>query len=1073
MTMLLVLAAAALQLPLPTAERSVRFSYCPGECRAKASLVFLGDGKKTATWSLRSFDQDFKRRKEGKEEFLDNGVPVFSKTARKEGAKIEDSGISVSGGRQGPNVRIHSKARVQGRYTDKQIDDIFAHPEKYGEPAKDHAFLFEFRRGADGGCELWEGGSFVGPFPAGRVDAVRLETGGAAKAVRLPDGAENADPLKLDLAVPKPFDTSVCKVNLGSYLLECDGYLSREPHDALPDSFLRRVPAATYSGALVHCRVDDAANATCLLTARMTNFHCPSNEGRSPEAITQETKELPHRDGEYDVVFSLDPGKIQDLVHDNKDRFLDFELLGGLEPGGSSQAKNRYKPDGKRSGVTVLGVTLVRSPASLHVANGAYGNVFVAGETACVTARVVAAKAGNYKLAWRVSDLDGKVIERQATNLALAEGQEWRKTLAFGGMCVGWYRLEVVLADNAGNRLVRFPDGAFVVIAKDGRKAGYESPYFTWNRIGRMDTNGFRQVGAYLKKLGIRRTQLKKYTEEDAKEFGLTLGEGHWCGAKGATQAEKEADYERQVREMLARWPHISSALIFHEKSGGPQPQELVGGVTELDAAQKARQKELVDEAAWHARIWRKVAPRVELKVGNASSSLPILGSLFRGGYPKELIDTMGEERVGQQMSPERCTGEGFRNLKDLAEMYGYANGPAACYEWKSHVRRNFFGNLRKHAAWYVRDCLIALAWGSRQVTVPSGPEIGNSYFNTCWGGGALTRSPLLQPFPLVAAVANLTRTLDRCMFSRLVPTGSKSVYLVEFRNPEGCPVYAGWAARGIVETKIETRAKEACVVDLFGRETTCAMAAKFTVRLSEEPTYLKLDGPIVRADATAPRTYPWETYAGQERRSVLASLNKVADVELVAESDPRFAVGKTSLQWLRQGNFDLKEVREDGKPCLSLAVRTDKPVTPRVYEYGFLKLRKPVAVPEGAKTIGLEVRGNSSWGKLVFEIEDAKGRKFITLGQGADYYDMSDTMSLNYDGWHFLQFMVRPDSPALVASIGMNMKQWRGWKPDRPFAYPVKVTGIGFLARRYGFDLMEWVRPDSDEIRFRNLSAY
>ena len=1064
---------AALQLPLPTAERSVRFSYCPGEEKAKAVLVFSCTGKKTAAWSIKSFDQDFDRRRETKEEFIDNGVPVFRKVKSKERTRIADAGIAVIGRGLKPNVRIHSKARAQGRYTDKQIDDLLAHPEKYGEPAKDHVFRFELRKGADGDYGLWEGGSFVGPFPTGRIDAVCLETGVAATAERLPDGVENADPLQLDLAVPKPFDTSVCKVNLGSYLLECDGYLSREPHDALPDSFLRRVPAATYVGARVRCRVDGSTNATCKLTARLTNFHCPSNEGRSPEAIAQETKELPHRDGEYEVEFRLDAGKIQDLVHDHKDRFLDFELLGGLATGGSSQTTNLYRPDGRRSGVTVLGVTLLKSPASLHIANGAYGNTFVAGESVCVTARVVAAKAGGYRLGWRVKDLDGKVVEEGLERLSLAAGEKWEKILAFAAKSVGWYRLEAELANENGERLVRFPDGAFVIVAKDGPKAGYESPFFTWNKLGLMGTNDFRRIAAYLQKLGIRRTQLKKYTEEDAKEFGLTLGEAYWYGGKGASQAEREADVEREVREMLRKWPHISSALIYHEKSGFPQPQELVGGVTELNAAQLVKQKELVDTAVWHAKIWRKLAPHVELKIGNSSGSLPIVSALFRGGYPKELVDTMGDERVGQQMSPERCTGEDFRNLKDLADMYGYTNGPAACYEWKSHVRRNFFGNLRKHAAWYMRDCLIALAWGARQVTVLSGPEIGNSYYNTCWGGGALTRSPLLQPLPMVAAVATLTRTLDRCRFSRLVPTGSKSVYLLEFRNPDGGYVYAGWTPRGVVETAFDTRAKSARGVDLYGRETCFATATKFAAKLSEEPTYLLLDGPIVRADATAQRTFPWEMHAGMESRTVLAPLDRADDVELVTAPDGRFLPGKASLQWVRQGSFDVRAARDGGTGCIVIVAKDDAPMLPRVHEYGLLKLKNPVPVPETATTIGLEVRGNSSWSKVVFEIEDAKRRKFITLGGNVDYYDWSDTMALDYDGWHFLQFMVRPDSPALVASIGMNMHQWRGWKSERPFSYPIKVTGIGFLVRRYGFDLLEWVRPDTDEIRFRNLSAY
>ena len=1046
-----------LNLPMPKAGRTVRFAYRPGVPMARATLKFLDGEKKPQEWSVRSFDEVCNRKKDGK----------------REKAVVEDAGIAVSGGRNGPDCRLFSKPRLLDRYEDKQVNEMLDHPEKHGEPARSHVFAFEFRRG-DKGLELWEGGSFVAPFPTGRIDGVRFSAPAEAKVVRLPDGKLNADPLKLDLEVPKPFDTSVCKVNLGSFLLECDGYLSREPHDAMPDSFLRRVPAATYSGARVHCRLDGAATNSCKVTARLSNYHCPAAEGRSPEASTSETKELPHQDGEYDLDFVFDPGRIQDLIHDHRDGFLDFELLGGVDVGGATWHPDCYKPDGCRSGVTILGVTLLKSPASLHVANGADGNVFVQGETPHVTATVAALKPGGYRLAWRVKDLEGTVCERGDRRLSLGKGEKAEIPIAFKERDVGWYRLEAILADDRGQRLVKFPDGAFTVIAPDDRKAGYESPYFTWNRyIKWSDTNGFRREGTLLKKLGIRRTQLGKYTEEDAKEFGLTLGEAYWFGARGATQAEKEANCEKTIREMMEKWPHLSSALIYHEANGGPQPLELTGGVTELTAEQLAHQTNLVNEAVWRARIWRKVAPQVELKLGNSGSSLAIMGSLFRGGYPKDLIDTMGEEDIGEVLSPERAVGEGFRNLKDLAELYGYATRPSACFEWKTRVRRGFFGDLRKQAAWYTRDAIIALAWGSRQVTVESEAEIGNSYFNTCWGGGAFTRDPLKQPFPLVSATANMTRTLDRCSFSRLVPTGSKTAYVVEFRNPEGRYVSAAWLARGEVEAKFESEASSVCVRDLFGRERRCEPAARFAVRISEEPTFLLTDKPIAAVDATGARTYPREVHPGQEKRVILAPLDRASDFEFAADQGSYFSSRKDAPQWFVPGSFDVGEKRDDGRTCLAVTLRKDSAVKPPMYEGGLLRLKEPITVPEEAKTIGIEVRGNSTWGKVLFEIVDANGHKSVSLGYGSVYYDMSDMMSFNYDGWHLLQIMIRPDSPAKIASIGMNMKQWRWWSSQKPFAYPLKITGIGFVMRRWTFDLLNWVEPDTDTVLFRNLCAY
>jgi hypothetical protein len=131
--------------------------------------------------------------------------------------------------------------------------------------------------------------------------------------------------------------------------------------------------------------------------------------------------------------------------------------------------------------------------------------------------------------------------------------------------------------------------------------------------------------------------------------------------------------------------------------------------------------------------------------------------------------------------------------------------------------------------------------------------------------------------------------------------------------------------------------------------------------------------------------------------------------------------------------------------------------------------------VPEGATTLALDVEGNSSWGKVMFEIEDALGRRWLSAGPNADYHDLSDTMALNYDGWHTLQFQIRWESPAKCYSLGSNMRQWYFVKGGgkREIVYPVKVSAIGFKLSRRGFDLLNWTRPQSDSIRIRNLSAY
>lgn len=398
------------RLRLPTQfGASARFTLRTGIHPAEVRFHSPEETANAPLLLFRSFDQKFT-----------SSVKVDGKTVS-EKHRIEDTGLQADFG-EGDLRSVYSITRIAARYRDDQIVEMAKHFGDYGEPASQHDFLYEIRR-LDDGWGLWMDGNFVGRLkvPEGAAEAV-VAAPAEATFRHLPDGGAAADRMRLALPVPKPFDTSVCKVNLGTYFLECDGYLSREPTERHPDSFLRRVPADTYAQAVVRCRVDPAPTNSCELTARLTNFHCPSNEGRSPAMMTWQTKTLARRAGEQTVVFDFEPGKIQDLIHDMGYDYLDFELLGGLDHDPDVYSELSYKPSPQPSGVTVLGVELVRAPASLRMSNGAYGNVFVEGEKASVTAEVAAVVAGNYRLAWEVKDLDGKVVETAKEQMALSAG---------------------------------------------------------------------------------------------------------------------------------------------------------------------------------------------------------------------------------------------------------------------------------------------------------------------------------------------------------------------------------------------------------------------------------------------------------------------------------------------------------------------------------------------------------------------------------------------------------------------------------------------------------------------------
>ena len=56
---------------------------------------------------------------------------------------------------------------------------------------------------------------------------------------------------------------------------------------------------------------------------------------------------------------------------------------------------------------------------------------------------------------------------------------------------------------------------------------------------------------------------------------------------------------------------------------------------------------------------------------------------------------------------------------------------------------------------------------------------------------------------------------------------------------------------------------------------------------------------------------------------------------------------------------------------------KTPFPATEFVTEYTTVRLNKPVEIPGVAGLLGLRVKGDSGWGQVRFEIEDAKGEVF------------------------------------------------------------------------------------------------
>lgn len=891
---------------------------------------------------------------------------------------------------------------------------------------------------------------------------------------------------------------------------ETDPYLRRSAFDAMPEYLHFSVPPAQYTRAWVLCALDNDPTTDPVLTARLTRF----TRGGRGDAFADTTLWLP-RNGDrpapgisrvgsialavagkprylplWLVEIPLKTGEIQDLLDDDTlgilpdARYLDFELLGKLD---SVYAQNdrSHKPDGKStSAVHVFGVTLERSPVEMDVRPAQAGNIYQGSEKAEMTVKLRPREAGTYLVRWQLRDVEGRPAgkgEKRVTLPAGGAGQTIAIPLATGN--TGWYGIDISLLDNRGRLLLTHP-AACALLPADTRTAGYESPYGTWWFDGaHHGTADATQIGPLLLKAGLRKANIssgKGNTESSLAPWKLTLFQVPWMGRlfTGVDLETGKKRYEEAVRKYLDDFPHANAALIFHESYGGDSiPAELRDAVpAPLEKEQAGDIRRLEEIATAVTEVLRKF-PNLKIVFGNCNSSPDLLARFFRNRYPREAIDYLGIEAAGQTFLPEKLTEYGTQAgwvLRETGRKFGHEIPLTACYEWLYRTQRDL--GPQRLAEWYARDGLIAHAYRFPHISLALIHDAGNCYFTSLWGGSGLCRRyPLLYPKPAYVAYATLTRLLDRVELKRRVPTGSLTVYALEFTRGNAW-VYALWTPRGQAAVRVQFAGDATVTVtDLYGRQRQAATRNRILpVQAGTGVLYLVSSRPVERIVAGT-RTFP------QDRPpiapAIVSTMEALADWEIVPGKDER-------LDWPDGGNlplraagkFALTEVTdpERGK-CLELRPLREGALPDIVNEYTVLKLTKPVTLPGKPTTLGVWVKGNSSWGRLMWEFRDAKGESWLCSGPhgwGCDSLDWAGLLSINFDGWCFLSYPIVAQSPVKVISVGGVDAQWVTRGGDHKVDYPITVTGLTVEMPRKALDLTEMV-PYQAGIRLQGLSAY
>jgi hypothetical protein len=751
-----------------------------------------------------------------------------------------------------------------------------------------------------------------------------------------------------------------------------------------------------------------------------------------------------------------------------------------------------YRPIGPPSGVHVFGMTFARSPVQMKVTSDEVGHVFVEPQKATfhVDLRGVGRVNNKLTLEATATAFDGETVTATTEEFEMVVGVQVRKDITLPVKRRGYHEVRIRLMNSRTEVLRR--ETTFAMLPPDTRKHRDESPFGTWDFGGAHFTPSDPDVvGPLYVKAGLRYGMFN-YSADARKKYGVLNGHE----PKSADLlAKKTADDPLMPQKVL----------IFHEHAiSGPHiirtPDVFTGRPAyKMDATEQTKFDAMWKEALDTAKATRAQSPQAKLAFGNGNPHL--MEEFARHKFPTELFDSRGNEAGSFMRMPETQPLDFVANNaslwmdRQILDHYGYKDKPITqCYEvcYPSTNPGNL--SLKTQASYYVRHMIHSLVWGIPVIRPSCICDVGNSYQFSNWGScGLCFAKPELSPKPSYVAMATLTRQLDGAKFSRIIDTGSPVVYAVEFAKREGGFVTVAWTLRG--KAGVTCRSINS-VTDVMSNEVGFMIdLGAAMIELSPDPIFINSHDPITKLGVIK----SLHESRPKVKATPISNLAKLTDWQI--EPAPN-----TELEWFnfecprRKGNFEFAEVAEFEGEKQVLSVKPKLPVagSPHLPMYSVLSLKNPIELPGKPTEIGLMVNGNGGWGRIIFELTDASGQRWTSIGaamKGEATRWMADWMSekelaamktmkvsdwntndvwqrsrINFEGWRYLKFPL----PGQYDGEGYHWPANCNWKStgDGVVKYPLTFTKLIIELPEKVLYLNKMITVPRTEVYLKGLQA-
>lgn len=694
-------------------------------------------------------------------------------------------------------------------------------------------------------------------------------------------------------------------------------------------------------------------------------------------------------------------------------------------------------PAGRPSDVVILGATMEPSPVTMTYETAEAGNVFHDTQKAEFTLTLVNRSAQPQSVrAFARSEGPGTGeelgVERKAwtveKKVQLRANETKTLTLDVSPGKRGWFTCRIGI-EVAGN-LVQRRDTTFAVLAPDTRKAVKDSPFGIWEfwspHSVRPLPDQIERLAKLMNKGGWRYTYggspVSRRSGDAEPEIYTRLREQykiHFTVANLPNSYQRgtgwwnEAEFNQIMPEAIEKGLKNSDGhfKVLHESRSSTslirRYSDFLGGEPyDMPEEETAKLNEQFENVKRFTAAIKKLNPAAKIVLINDYPAVAI--EYLKRGFPAENFDVIGLEGAMFLRSPERqpdwlsLLGH-QQEIRRAMKKYGY-DKPVWTTEALYHPTEDGALTLHEQATIAVRESMMALQLGvQRMAAAGLIKDPSDDYHWSNWGSsGYCYRDPEINPKPAYAAYAWLTQVLDQAKPNGKLQTPNRSLHLVDFKKRDDSHVYALWTANGqqAVTIKIAPGGKPQ-VFDFYGNAVKTA--GPLTLQASPTPYYIT-GAVIAGVESATPVEVP-ERNTG----TLLLDFDKPDQLQPLTQRNP---VLESHWETPRiKGDLASSFVTEDGATSLKVELKPDQDPRKLLPRYAEFELAKPITLEGRPHEFVFRVRGNSGWGRIMFELTDAKGRVWTSTGNqyagASNSADPHGQSFVNFSGWKTMRFPI------------------------------------------------------------------